>query len=36
VREGNLNSDSKTDTWIYIQNNLMEEVPFPDKEGTKP
>lgn len=36
-KKRNLISDAKNDTGIYNQNNLMEEVPFPDKEeGTKP
>ena len=31
-RKRNLNSDTKNDTGIYNQNNLMEEVPLPDKQ----
>ena len=31
-RKRNLNSDVKNDTGIYNQNNLMEEVPLPDKQ----
>ena len=31
-KKRNLNSDIKNDTGIYNQNNLMEEVPLPDKQ----
>lgn len=32
TKKRNLNSDIKNDTGIYNQNNLMEEVPLPDKK----
>ena len=32
TKKRNLNSDIKNDTGIYNQNNLMEEVPLPDKQ----
>ena len=32
TKKRNLNSDIKNDTGIYNQNNVMEEVPFPDKK----